>query len=332
MIVKMKPEAFLRSIDAALGGSFDVDAAVARISKMAASLPQVKLFHVNRKGNVTFYKKLNGVQKYVSKSSDEIYLLARRQYLLLLLEILKLTGKSDKGHLTARNNLIDALHTLIWTYASGNLDLARIVMTPKQYRWFTDNYKQKHFDVERALAEDPSSVHFSTEGIPSRSKSERDILNIMHEFAVPVHYEEERSIIVQPLVDALYYSLRDKSLLSGNLYYIRNGVCCWRVPKELEWMNTPGSIWKTFNPRTGRIYIHNDFKVILASGDEIIWEHHGLCTDFTYRSNAGERVMVLKYTRSVSRSNLIETFENDTASPERIAEVLCREVLPRLWF
>ena len=121
---KMKPKAFLRSIDAALNGSFNVDAAVARTVRMAANLPQVKLFHVKRNKQVTFYKKTNGIQKYVAKSSDEIYLLARRQYLLLLIEILKLTGRPDKGSIMKRNQLIESLHSLIEVYAAGNLDLA----------------------------------------------------------------------------------------------------------------------------------------------------------------------------------------------------------------
>lgn len=329
---KMKPEAFLRSIDAALEGSFDARAAVVRITKMAANLPQDKLFHVNRKGKITFYKKINGVQKYLSKSSNEIYLLARRQYLLLLLEILKFAEKTDEGSVSIRKKLIDDLHSLIWTYANGNLDLSRVVMTPKQYTWFTGKYKQKPFDVEKTLAENPSSVHFSTEGIPSKSKSERDILNGMHSFAVPVHYEEELSIIVQPFVDRLYYELREKNLLDGNLFYLRGSACYWRVPRNLDWMNSPGSIWKAYNPRTGRLYIYNDFKILLASGEIIIWEHHGLCFDFTYRNNAGERVMMLKFTRSIPRGNLVETFEYEVDSREKISEILSREVLPRLWF
>ena len=165
-----------------------------------------------------------------------------------------------------------------------------------------------------------------------KSKSERGIMNTMHSFAVPAHYEEERSIIVQPFVDRLYYELRENNLLKGNLCYMRGPACYWRVPKELEWMNTPGSIWKSYNPRTGRIYIYNDFKILLASGEIIIWEHHGLCFDFSYRNNAGERLMILKFTHSVPRGNLIETFEHDVESREQIAEILRHEVLPRLWF
>ena len=329
---KIKPAAFLRSIDAALNSRFDIDAAVTRTTHMVARLPQVKLYHVKRKKLVTFYKKIDGAQKYVAKSSEEVYLLARRQYLLLLTDILKLTGRLDEGSVMKRDKLIQALHLLIETYAEANLDLARIVMTPKQYKWFTSDYRQKPFNVKKALTEDPSSVHFSKEGIPHRSKSERDIMNCFHDFAVPAHYEEERSVIVQPLVDQWHHSLRGEGLLKGGLYYISGGACCWRVPKALEWMNAPGSIWKAYNPRTGRISIYNDFKIILASGEEVIWGHHGMCSDFSYRNNAGERVMVLKYTGSVARNNLVETFERDTESKEKIAEILCREVLPRLWF
>ena len=197
-------------------------------------------------------------------------------------------------------------------------------MTSKQYKWYTGNYNKKYIST--------GDAHQSTGGEYVRSKSERDILNTMHSLAVPVHYEEELSVIVQPLVDQLYYALDKKGLIHGNLYYHRDGVCYWRVPKELDWMNSRGSVWKTYNPRTGRIRMFNDFRIMLASGEIVIWEHHGLCSDFTYRNNAGERVMILKFTRSVPRNNLIESFEHDADSPEKIAEILRLEVLPRLWF
>ena len=322
----------MRSIDAALESQFDVDAAVARVFGMIVNLPQDYLYHVNRKGKITFYKRVNGAQRYIKKTSREIYLLARRQYLLLLVEVLKLTGYSDECSMIKRNELIAELHSLIHIYDRGNLDLAQIVMTPKQYKWYSGEFKQKALIPDSFMPKDSSMTHISTEGVVLRSKSERDIINTMHDFAIPVHYEEERSVMVQPLVDSLYYSLREKNLINGNLFYNRGDVCYWRVPKELEWMNTSGSIWKTYNPRTGRIYIYNDFKILLASGEELIWEHHGMCHKFTYRNNAGERIMILKYTQSVPRDNLIETFEHDAGSPEKIAEILRREVLPRLWF
>ena len=43
---KMKPGAFLRSIDAAFNGSFNVDAAAARTVRMAANLPQVRSLRI----------------------------------------------------------------------------------------------------------------------------------------------------------------------------------------------------------------------------------------------------------------------------------------------
>jgi hypothetical protein len=78
--------------------------------------------------------------------------------------------------------------------------------------------------------------------------------------------------------------------------------------------------------------IFNDFKIMLANSDLMCWEHHGMCSDFTYRNNAGERVMVMKFTRSVPSGGLIETFEHDVDSPDKIIGILKKEVLPKLWF
>ena len=71
---------------------------------------------------------------------------------------------------------------------------------------------------------------------------------------------------------------------------------------------------------------------MLANSDLMCWEHHGMCSDFTYRNNAGERVMVMKFTRSVPSGGLIETFEHDVDSPDKIIGILKKEVLPKLWF
>lgn len=329
---KIKADAFLRSLDAALAGTFNVDAAVERTGKMISHYPKIRLYHASRKGKVTFYKKTDGQQKYVAKSSDELYALARRQYLVLLNDILRLTGAKDPGSQMRRRQLIESLHSLINIYAAGNLDLAKIVLTAKQYKWYFGNYRKKFFDVEKAKALNPSSIHVSSWGEILRSKSERDIKNVMEDFAVPAHYEEELSFYVRDMVDSLKQELHAEGMLRGNLFHIHKDACYWTVPKELSWMNTPGSAWKSYDPRTGCLTIYNDFRIMLASGEFVIWEHHGNCFDFTYRNNAGERLIVMRFAGCVPRGNLIETFECDADSTKNITDILCSEVLPRLWF
>ena len=318
------PDAFNRSIALAFASSFDVDAALRRVKKIIAALPAEKLFLAHHNGWISFYKRVDGKQCYLPKRSEEIYLLARRRYLLLQLDILELTGRRDGKYPQIRDDLIKKLQELINEFARGNLDIARIVMTTKQYKWYTRSFKQKEIDK--------SISYRSLGGVYVRSKSERDIMNRLAWFAVPTHYEEETSIQVQPLVDALYHELRESGELNGNLFYYRNGACRWRVPARLAWMNASGSIWATYNYKTGKLTIFDDFRIMLSSNELIGWEHHGMCSDFTYRINAGERMMILKFSRTFLKDNLIETFEDDVDSPDKISETICTCILPRLWF
>ena len=320
----INPAAFNKSLAIAFNTNFDVESSIRRVKKIIANLPPDKLYYTNRKGWISFYKRVDGKQKCLPKASNELYLLARRKYLLLQLEILELTGKRDGGGQALREKLILEIQQLIDVFASGNLDVARIVMTPSQYKWFAGPFRKKSLKQDIAYQ--------TVGGTYVRSKSERDILNTAESLAVPAHYEEETIINVHGLVESLYDSLVDSGVLKGNLFYYRGHACCWRVPKELEWMNSPGSIWATYNYKTGKLTIFNDFKIMLANNDLICWEHHGICSDFTYRSNAGERVMVMKYTRSVPSGGLIETFEHDVDSPDKIIGILKKEVLPKLWF
>jgi hypothetical protein len=89
---------------------------------MIANLPPDKLYHTKRNRWIYFYKRIDGKQKCLSKSSKELYLLARKQYLLLQLQILELTGKQEDNCKAAREKLILRIQELINTYAASNLD------------------------------------------------------------------------------------------------------------------------------------------------------------------------------------------------------------------
>ncbi|MBQ3322780.1 MAG: hypothetical protein IJH05_08065 [Firmicutes bacterium] len=97
-------------------------------------------------------------------------------------------------------------------------------------------------------------------------------------------------------------------------------------------MNSQGSIWKTYEPFDGTIELFNDFMIMLADGTIIIWEHEGLMDDFIYRCNSSERASVIKYTGTVDKDNLIETYEHDIDTPEKLIDMIEHRILPRLWF
>lgn len=183
---------------------------------------------------------------------------------------------------------------------------------------------QKRLDHKDAVA--------TSCGLNVRSKSERDIANAYESLAVPFHYEEQAQIYVHDLVMQLEEKLKREGRLRGPVYSFRGNGVHWNVPPELEWMNTPGSIWKSYYPPTGKITIYNDFKILLANDEIVIWEHEGLIEDFVYRCNASERAAIMKLTGSISKGNLIETYESEVDSPEKIYAIIEERILPRLWF
>ena len=243
---------------------------------------------------------------------------------MILLEILQLTGSNRKCDVKRRKYLLKKMQNFITLCERGNLDIAKIVLTSKQYKWFTGQYTQKRLNPKDALT--------TSCGINVRSKSERDIANANESLAVPFHYEEQAQIYVHDLVVQLEEKLKKENNLRGPIYSFRGKGVHWNVPPELDWMNAPGSIWKSYYPPTGKITIHNDFKIMLATDEIVIWEHEGLIEDFVYRCNASERAAIIKYTETVSKGNLIETYERDIDTLEKRIDIIERHILPRLWF
>ena len=79
----IRPDGFINSIEMAFYSNFDVDKAAQRLKKIIANLPPEKLYYGKRNGWIAFYKRADGKQLYLPKESGELYLLARRRYLLL---------------------------------------------------------------------------------------------------------------------------------------------------------------------------------------------------------------------------------------------------------
>lgn len=313
-------EAFCISIEKALLNPLNIKESINRIQKTLNGLPDGKLFVSEYNGHVSFYTVVDGKHKYLSKKSPELLPLARRRYQTMLLRILKLTGATSQHDTKRRNAQIARLQTFIRRCEKSGLNIAEIVLTRRQRNWYFSDYRQKRI---------VSSNHKSKSGIPVRSKSERDIINGCDDLAVPFHYEEENVMFVQPLVDKLQQQLSANNAL---IYTFNGRYVHWLVPPELEWMNTRGSIWMTFYPPRGTIRIFVDFTIMLADDTFILWEHEGLFDDFQYRINSLERTGIMKYTGTVKRENLIETYERDVDTPEKVIDIIEREILPRLWF
>ena len=324
VILTLKASALNKSIAIALQSPSDVTRSIEMIKRALRSLPEGKLYPSDNGKTVSFYVLQNGTQRYLSKKSNLLHPLARKKYLLLLQGILELTNATSPKAIKKRNSLITKLQDLLTLYERGNLDLSKVVLTSRQYKWFTSQFRQKYFDPAKARA-----FAFN---LPFRSKSERDITIGLVSLAVPHHYEEQQIIYVQPLVDTFRSYLQDNGLLQGRLYSINNRTTHWYVPPMLDWMNTPGSIWRTYEPSDGTVELFCDFMIMLADGTILIWEHEGMMDDFIYRCNTSERTAIMKYTGVISRDNLIETYEYEVDSPEKIESIIEQLILPRLWF
>lgn len=323
-VTPLDSEAFCKSIEIALKNPPDPKGSIERIRKSLNRLPEGPLYVSTKSHNISFYTKVDGKQKYLSKKSSQIHSLARRRYQSMLLEILQLTDSSRKSDIERRAACIGRLQEFIRSCAKGGLDIAPIVLTKAQHNWFAGNFKQKHIN--------PNSPFKTANGLPVRSKSERDVINSYDNLAVPIHYEEQMIIDVRLLVDKLERTLLKEGLLKGLLYsFDKNGIC-WNVPRELQWMNAKGSIWKTYDPPYGALSIFNDVRGMFADGSLFVHEHEGMMDDFVYRCNSSERSSIIKFTGTVSRDNFIETYEQEIDTLEKASAIVERLVLPRLWF
>lgn len=319
----LDPEAIIRSLEIALSKPFDYSAAARRLNGSIAHIPAGTL-HVKKRVNYYHFEEYNsGRQSSISNSSVRVYELARRRYCGLLLQALKcFSNQLDCSQSDKKSSLSD-LASFIRLLSAANLDVARIVLTPKQYEWFSRPYKQKSNNAQPAL--------FTEGGIRVRSKSEKDIGNELEHYATPFHFEECLRVNVRDLVEKLASNLNLRPR-SGSLFHYPDGSCNWNVPSRLDWMNSDGSLWRTYDSNSGFITIFPDYRIMLADGSFIFWEHEGLADYFTYRINASEREAIMKYSANVPSANLITSYERDTLDSMRIGEIIKNEILPRLFW
>lgn len=366
-----------------------------RIRGMISRLPTESLRIIHNRKKVSFYIYENDNCSYIRKDSDKLYLLARKRYLKELLKTIEVRAKY--GYESERfERQFERLAKLVRDYAAGNLDVARIVLNQKQYKWFTGSYKKKQLipkDGEKPLTipyidctkynfglsagnavrypreknggstvrskpgqddkrskpsqddktvvrsksrqEDGTIVRARSrqeDGTIVRSKSEQNIGNVLWDFAVPIHYEERLTINVQKLVENLAADIEKENHSITNLHYISHGSCWWNLPKEYSGMNASGSLWHTYDYRTGCVHIHPDYTIMLADGTLVFWEHEGLFAKYPYRANASERICIMRYPGGIPMQNIIETTEVEGNNRDALEEIIKTQILPRLWF
>ncbi|MGN0701565.1 MAG: hypothetical protein ACI4KL_00065 [Lentihominibacter sp.] len=344
-------EAFKRSITEALKEKQDFKPSLKLVRGFLSQTGPGAL-NISRQGKYFAFRKYeDGRQVPLVKSSAELYRLARKRYLTELLKLLELYDAVSSDGLNAssnslsvnssyesrrlgsllneRNQALQRLMNLIDNYEKGNLDIGRIVMTPKQYSWYTKPFRHK------TIPEAKNNI--TGGGVITRSKSEKELGNAFEYWAAFYHYEEKMTVYVYELVKALNHQLREYYRINrlnppSRLYYYSHGTCIWNVPPEFQWMNAPGSVWKTYNERTGNITMYNDFRFMPVDSSTIILEHEGLLDDFLYRNNASERIALLKLTGTLPNENIIETSERETGDAKLIQAIIKRDILPRLWF
>lgn len=316
---------FSRSIEIALTKNFDRDAAIIRTRKRLSNCENCKLYVKNHKTRITFYEVVNGVQKHLPANDERTYSMARRQYLECLLALLKINDPGNVKYIATLSKLKQLIHA----FEIGKLDIARIVMTSSQYRWFNHDYRKK------SISPDNNSnigYQMTDNGTLVRSKSERMIGNACEAYGIPYHYEERFQIDVSSFVKGLEKSLVASGELRDSLFNYDGYTCVWNVPEGLRSMNNPGSIWRSYDDRTGKITIFNDFKFMLADGSIMLWEHEGLFTNFYYRFSSTERAAMLTYASGIPRDNLIFTYERDVNDTTQLDSFIEGKILPRLWF
>ena len=334
----LDPNAVVRSLHGAIITTQDYAAACTRLNNRLRRLPMEPLHPDHQHNGVFFYSNGN----YLRKGSDQLYSLARRRYCESLLDVITLiseqpaisvqrdplhSGKRDPLHSGPCAPAFAKLEKLIHDFADGRLELERILLTKRQYTWYNRDYPRKPFSgnqIGRDL--------FNPQGDRVMSKSEQNIGIALWDLAGPCHYEETLHINVQRLVDRLRAELQERGQLTKQLFYYQGGSCLWNVPEHLQWMNAFGSIWRTYDSRSGCIRIHPDYTIMLADGSLLYWEHEGLLENFVYRANSTERICVMQIVGGIPRENILETTEVEANDRQTLDRIIQDRILPGLWF
>lgn len=165
---------------------------LATIQKELDVLPNGTL-SVNRKGSKTYFvESANSVRRGVSRDLDLVYQLARKQFLLLQQQFLRKDVSSISRFMKQSDSEESKAMRLLKTYQQAGLDIARITLSPEDYRWMHSSYRSNPFRPEERR-------YVTSSGIRVRSKSERTIANRLELNGIPYRYEAEMELDISSI-------------------------------------------------------------------------------------------------------------------------------------
>lgn len=148
------------------------------------NLPEGSLYIFKNRKYITFYMRRNGKRRGISKDKDLIYALARRQYITLLIRLIRdyLDDPYHEHDDFLFHSFISEFDILFRKYEQANLDIDRIVMTRNQFIWNTNRESQKETFKE-------DLIYPTTGRIFMRTKSEQSVGNLLERLHIPYRYE-----------------------------------------------------------------------------------------------------------------------------------------------
>lgn len=157
------------------------------------TIPEGKLYTRYKNNSPYFSERCNSNVKGITRKTDRVYELARRTYLLLLINLLQFI--LDKGCQSLYDSLflekVSRIKQLLSSYEKSGLNIERIIFTRNQLIWNSNRQSQSNFHVE--------ALRYSTSGgIRMRSKSEQLIGTILELLGIPYRYEP--SLIINGIV------------------------------------------------------------------------------------------------------------------------------------
>ncbi|MCL2559480.1 MAG: hypothetical protein FWE07_03245 [Turicibacter sp.] len=146
------------------------------------TLPLGSLLGRKWKNTTHYYHEINGKQVGITKNPAKIKELARKKFLLArekqLTTLTKLLARITKSA-----NLLLAPKELIATFANTYKNLpASYYYHPSIEKWLAQPYKKNTYNPEELIYQSKGGTFF-------RSKSERDIGNLLEEYDIPYRYD-----------------------------------------------------------------------------------------------------------------------------------------------
>ena len=154
------------------------------ITKEADALPEGSLSIRYRNNSPNFTNIINRKITGITKNPNLIYRLARRQFLVLQIPLIKqiLAEGWTSSTTAAINGKCAEIDALLTKYERAGLDINQIVMTPNQQIWNADRHSKKR-EYQEGL------IYPTTGRVLMRSKSEQAIGNLLERLHIPYRYE-----------------------------------------------------------------------------------------------------------------------------------------------